>query len=104
MGEVPFSICPLTAHQGEYLADFCGLFCLENAGLFGVSTPSLENQLRMGSSHRTLREEAPAEDPIPREGMRQAEASCQRKGDDLPGSIPQLSSIRNSAKRRSPAG
>jgi hypothetical protein len=34
--------------------------------------------------------------------MRQAEASCQRKGDGLPGSIPQLSSTRNPAKRRSP--
>jgi hypothetical protein len=34
--------------------------------------------------------------------MRQAEASCQRKGDVLAGSIPQRSSTPNSAKRRSP--
>jgi hypothetical protein len=45
---------------------------------------------------------APAEDLVPGRKCARAEASCQRKGDVLAGSIPQRSSTPNSAKRRSP--
>jgi hypothetical protein len=46
-----------------------------------------------------FQEEAPADE----RRAQVAEASVAKKGDGLPGSIPQRSSARNSAKRRSPA-
>jgi hypothetical protein len=71
--------------------------------LIGAVANALNEAYQRGiRRERRLRWLRPAGGSNSREEMRQAEASCQRKGDGLPGSIPPGSSARNSAKRRSP--